>query len=94
MSDQDQPNDQSLEQSTEQADVFARATEALQFGTSEEARAGLIEAMRTVAGHDQNLKAIQEEHAATQQYLEDMARQNPELANDSLAIAAIRQHQN
>jgi hypothetical protein len=50
--------------------------------------------MRTVAGHDQNLKAIQEEHAATQQYLEDMARQNPELANDSLAIAAIRQHQN
>jgi hypothetical protein len=82
----DQPEPQ------QQADVFTRATEALQFGTSEEARSGLIEAMRTVAGHDQNLRAVQEEHAATQQYLEDLARQNPGLANDTLAVAVIRQH--
>jgi hypothetical protein len=90
--DQTPGDDQPLEQQPEQADVFTRATEALQFGTSEEARANLIEAMRTVAGHEGNLKAIQAEHNATQEYLREIVEQNPHIANDSLALAAVRQH--
>jgi hypothetical protein len=90
--DQAPGDDQPLEQQPEQADVFTRATEALQFGTSEEARANLIEAMRTVAGHEGNLKAIRAEHEATQQYLREIVEQNPHIAGDSLALAAVRQH--
>jgi hypothetical protein len=87
----DQPVDQTPE-AEQPTDIFTRATEALQFGTSEEARAGLIEAMRTVAGHETNLKAIQEEHASTQRYLQEVVEANPHIANDSLALAAVRQH--
>jgi hypothetical protein len=86
------PQYQQPDQSAETQDPYSAAVEKIQYGTPEEGRDALIGVTRSVVQHERNLAAIAEEHAATQRNLEKLIQQNPAIANDTLAVAAIKQH--
>jgi hypothetical protein len=84
----EQPTELPIEQ--QQQDPFARATEALQYGSPEEAKAGLIDAMKLAAAADRDQQAIAAEVQESQQVLQSFLDQNPHIKGDKMTEAAGR----
>jgi hypothetical protein len=71
-------------------DPFAQAIEGLSYANEEQAREGLVNAIRYVHAHDKNLADIAAERARTQELVANFEKREPEIAKDSMAQAAAR----
>jgi hypothetical protein len=77
-------------QAAEQADPFAQAIEGLSYANEEQARDGLVKAIRYVQAHDKNLADIAAEQARTQELIANFEKREPEIAKDQMAQAAAK----
>jgi hypothetical protein len=84
--------DENFEDLPEQqpTDPFTRATEALQYGMPDEARSGLIDAVRYSVQHEKHLADIAAEQARTQKLIANFEKREPEIAKDRYAQSAAR----